>query len=109
MSQWAERAPLLAIWNGRLADPFALISDFDGFRGRCIRGHLPISHFLWYSVYCEYRHDEFMILSGADYGLLLHISMDGPSDAIRHLERAGGITLPDVADRSGIVKYGGNE
>ena len=50
-----------------------------------------------------------MVMSGTGCGLLLHISMDGPSDAIRHLERAGGINLPDVDDLTGMVKYGWNE
>ena len=47
-----------------------------------------------------------MLLSGTDCGLLLHISMDLMSTAIGHLERAGGINLPGVDDRTGIVKYG---
>ena len=50
-----------------------------------------------------------MLLSGTDCGVLLHISMDGTSTAIGHLERAGGINLPDVVDRTGIVKHGWNE
>ena len=50
-----------------------------------------------------------MLLSGTDCGLLLHISMDGTSTAIRHVERAGGINLPDVNERMRIVKYGWNE
>ena len=49
------------------------------------------------------------LLSGADCGLLLHISMDGTRTAIGHLERAGGINLPDVDDRTGMVNYGWNE
>ena len=52
---------------------------------------------------------KLMVLSGTDFGLLLHISMDGTSAAIRHLERAGGINLPDADDQSGMVKYGWNE
>ena len=52
---------------------------------------------------------KLMMLSGTDCGLLLHISMDGPSTALRNLERAGGINLPDVDNRTGIVKYGWNE
>ena len=50
-----------------------------------------------------------MVLSGTDCGLLLHIIMDGTSTAIQHVERAGGINLPDVDDRTGTVKYGWNE
>ena len=50
-----------------------------------------------------------MLVSGADCGLMLHISMDGASYAIHHLERAGDINLPDVDDRTGAVKYGWNE
>ena len=50
-----------------------------------------------------------MLLSGTDCGLLLHISMDGTRTAIGHLERAGGIYLPDVDERMGTVKYGWNE
>ena len=50
-----------------------------------------------------------MLLSGTDCGLLVYISMDGMSTAIRRLERAGGINLPDVNDQTGIVKYGWNE
>ena len=50
-----------------------------------------------------------MLLSGTDCGLLLHISMDGTSTAIRHVERAGGINLLDVVDRMGAVKLGWNE
>ena len=49
------------------------------------------------------------MLSGTDCGLLLHILMDGMSNGIRQLERAGGINLPGVADRTGMVKYGWNE
>ena len=49
------------------------------------------------------------MLNGTDYGLLLHISMDGTSTAIGHVERAGGINLPDVDDRTGMVNYGWNE
>ena len=47
-----------------------------------------------------------MLLSGTDCGLLLHISMDGMSIAIGHLERAGGINLPDVDDQTEIGNYG---
>ena len=47
-----------------------------------------------------------MVLSGTDCGLLLHDPMDGMSTAIGHLERAGGINLLDVDDRTGTVKYG---
>ena len=50
-----------------------------------------------------------MILSGTDCGLLLHILMDGTSTVIGHLERAGGINLPGVDDRTEMVKYGWNE
>ena len=50
-----------------------------------------------------------MMMSGTDCGLLLHVSMDGTSTGIGHLERAGGITLPDVGDRTGAVKFGWNE
>ena len=50
-----------------------------------------------------------MLLSGTDCGVLVHISMDGTSTAIGHLERAGGIKLPDVDERMGTVKYGWNE
>ena len=50
-----------------------------------------------------------MLLSGTDCGFLLHILMDGMSTALRHLERAGGINLPVVDDRTGAVKYGWNE
>ena len=50
-----------------------------------------------------------MVLSGTDCGLLLHISMDGTSTAIGHLERAGGINRSDVDERTGIVKNGWNE
>ena len=50
-----------------------------------------------------------MLVSGNDCGLLLHIPMDGTSTAIGHLERAGGINLPDVDDRTGMVNYGWNE
>ncbi len=35
--------------------------------------------------------------------------MDGTSNAFHHLERAGGINLPAVHNRTGIVKYGWNE
>ena len=52
---------------------------------------------------------KLMVLSGPDCGLLLHISMDGTSNAIRHLERAGGINLADVDERMGTAKYGWNE
>ena len=52
---------------------------------------------------------KLMMLSGADCGLLLHISMGGTSTAIGHLKRAGGINLPDVDDRTGMVNYGWNE
>ena len=52
---------------------------------------------------------KLMMLYGTDCGLLLHISMDGTSTAIGHLERAGGINLPDVDDRTGAVKNGWNE
>ena len=93
----------------RLADQFVLISDFDGFRGRCIRGHLAISHFLWYVVCCKKWHSELMMWSGNGCGLLLHISMDATSTAIGHLKRAGGINLLGVGDRTGMVKYGWNE
>ena len=50
-----------------------------------------------------------MLVSGNDCGLLLHIPMDGASTAIHHLERAGGINLPDVDERMGAVKNGLNE
>ena len=50
-----------------------------------------------------------MLLSGTDCGLLLHALMDGMSTAIGHLERVGGINLPDVDERMGMVKYGWNE
>ena len=50
-----------------------------------------------------------MLFSGTDCGFLLHISMDGPITAIGHLELSGDINLPDVDDRTGIVKYGWNE
>ena len=50
-----------------------------------------------------------MVMNGTDCGLWFHISMDGTSTAIGHLERAGGINLPDVDDRLGIVKNGWNE
>ena len=95
----------LALASGavRLADQFVPISDFDGFRGRCIRCRLPMSRFSWYSVCCEKRHSELMMLSGTDCGLLLHISMDGTINAFVHLERAGGINLPVVDDRKGKV------
>ena len=47
-----------------------------------------------------------MMLSGTDCDLGLHVSMDEPSNAIGHLERAGDINLPDVGDQMGTVKYG---
>ena len=50
-----------------------------------------------------------MLLSGNGCGLLLHISMDATNTAFGHLERAGGINLPDVDERTGMVKYGWNE
>ena len=50
-----------------------------------------------------------MMLSVTDWGLGLHVSMDGTSNAIGHLERAGAINLPDVGERTGIVKIGWNE
>ena len=50
-----------------------------------------------------------MVLSGTDCGLLLHISMDGTSDAFRHLEGADGINLPNVDDQTETVNYGWNE
>ena len=50
-----------------------------------------------------------MLLSGTDCGVLLHVLMDGMSTAIGHLERARAINLPDVDERTGIVKYGWNE
>ena len=50
-----------------------------------------------------------MMLSGTDGDLGLHISMDGTSNAIGHLERANEINLPDVDDGTGIVKNGWNE
>ena len=50
-----------------------------------------------------------MVLSDTDCGVLLHISIGGASNAIRHLERAGAINLPDVDDRTGMVTYGWNE
>ena len=52
---------------------------------------------------------KLMLLSGTDCGLLLHISMDATSNGFGHLERAGGINLPDVDDRTEIVKHGWNE
>ena len=52
---------------------------------------------------------KLMMLYGTDCGLLLHISMDGTSTAFGHLERAGGINLPVVDDRTRAVKYGWNE
>ena len=52
---------------------------------------------------------KLMVLNGADCGLLLHISMDGTSTAIGYLKRAGGINMPDVDDRTTMVKYGWNE
>ena len=35
--------------------------------------------------------------------------MDGTSTAFGHVERAGGINLPDVDDRTGTGNYGWNE
>ena len=52
---------------------------------------------------------KLMMLSCADCDLWLHVSMDGTSDAIGHLEWAGGINLPDVDYRTEIVKNGCNE
>ena len=52
---------------------------------------------------------KLMLLSGTDCGLVLHISMDGTNDVIGHLERSGGINLPDVNDLTAMVKYGLNE
>ena len=52
---------------------------------------------------------KLMLLSGTDYGLLLHISMDGMGTAIGHLEGSGGINPSDVDERMGMVKYGWNE
>ena len=49
------------------------------------------------------------MLSGADCDLAFYDSMDGASNAIGHLERAGGINLSGVDDRTGIVKHGWNE
>ena len=68
-----------------------------------------MSHFLWYVVRCEQRHGELMMLSGTDCDLGLHVSMDGTSNALGHLERAGDTNLPDVDDRTGIVKINWNE
>ena len=50
-----------------------------------------------------------MMLSGTDCDLGLHVSMDGASNAIGHLERVGDINLSDVDERTGIVKHGWNE
>ena len=50
-----------------------------------------------------------MVLNGTDCGLLVHISMDATSTAFGHVERAGGINLPDVDERMGTVKCGWNE
>ena len=47
-----------------------------------------------------------MLFSGADCGLLLCIAMDGANHVIGHAERAGGINLPGMGDRAGMVKYG---
>ena len=68
-----------------------------------------MSHFLWYVVCCEQRHGELKMLSGTDYDLEFHVSMDGTSNAIGHLERAGDINLTCVDDRTGTVKHGWNE
>ena len=103
---WCLALASLAV---RLADQFVPISDFDGFRGRCTRCHLPMSYFFWYVVSCEQRHSELTILSGTDCGLRLHDAMYGTSNAIGHLERAGDTNLPDVDDQTGIVKHGWNE
>ena len=48
-------------------------------------------------------------LSGTDFDLRLNGSMDGPSNAIGHLERAGAINLSDVDEQTGIVENGWNE
>ena len=101
----------LALASGalRLADHFVPLSDLDGCNWQCIRCHLVMLHFHWHFVCCEQRHSELMMLSGADCGLRLHVSMDGTSSAIGHLERAGDINLTDMDDRTGIVKNGWNE
>ena len=44
-----------------------------------------------------------MMLSGTDCDLRLHDSMDGASNAIGHVERAGDVNLVGVHDRMGIV------
>ena len=91
-------------------DQVVSISDSDGFRGRCIRCHLPISRFFWYSVCCEKRHSE---ANDVERCMIVtwgcHDAMDGTSNAIGHLEWAGATNLPDVDDRTGAVKYGWNE
>ena len=44
------------------------------------------------------------MLLGTDCDVGLHVSMDGTSNAVGHLERAGDINLSDVDDRTGIVQ-----
>ena len=44
-----------------------------------------------------------MMLSGTDCDLRLHDSMDGTSNAIFHVERAGAVDLAGMHGRLGIV------
>ena len=44
-----------------------------------------------------------MMLSDTDCDLRVHDSMDGASNAIGHMERAGAGDLAGVHDRTGIV------
>ena len=48
-----------------------------------------------------------MMLSDTDCDLRVHDSMDGASNAIGHVERAGAGDLADVHDRTGIVNMVG--
>ena len=45
-----------------------------------------------------------MMLSGTDCDLRLHDSMDGTSNAIGHVERAGDVNLAELHGQLGIVK-----
>ena len=46
------------------------------------------------------------MLSGTDWDLRLHDSMDGARNANGHVERTGDVNLVGVHDRMGIVQNG---